>query len=173
MFEQPAIISHWYTLVEDFQHSPQDCYQQIEQAIAKREVPKLTVGRSTGKEGGMLSASREYLRVYWKDYIFDICAAPYGKGFFFSWWLIQKQSMGCLRILLALFLFSTFIGIPLIYFLIRTRTPTYFEMDTSSMFQEAIRKSVLEVVDAITKPKGIRALSDDERKPILREFYRR
>jgi len=53
------------------------------------------------------------------------------------------------------------------------RPETYYKMDTALMFQEAIRNSVLEVVDGLTSAKGVRALTELERKPILREFDRR
>jgi len=53
------------------------------------------------------------------------------------------------------------------------RPETYYKMDTALMFQEAIRNSVLEVVDGLTSAKGVRALTELERKPILREFHRR
>ena len=32
------------------------------------------------------SAKREYLRMQRGKYAFDICAAPFGNGFFVSWW---------------------------------------------------------------------------------------
>ncbi len=41
------------------------------------------------------------------------------------------------------------------------------------MFQEAIRRSVLEVIDGITEAKGLRAVSEAERMPILRDVWGR
>jgi hypothetical protein len=43
-------------------------------------------------------------------------------------------------------------------------------MDTALMFQESVHNAVLEVVDCITAAKGIRALTEAERKPILKAF---
>ena len=48
--------------------------------------------------------------------------------------------------------------------------PTYYRMDTALMFQESVHNAVLEVVDCITAAKGIRALTEAERKPILKAF---
>jgi pantoate kinase len=51
--------------------------------------------------------------------------------------------------------------------------PTYYRIDTESMFQTAIHCAVQEVVDQMTAAKGLRALTELERKPILREFFQR
>jgi type II secretory pathway component PulF len=53
------------------------------------------------------------------------------------------------------------------------RPETYFKMDTALMFQSAVESAVQEVIGAMTSAKGIRPLTELERKPILREFYRR
>lgn len=47
---------------------------------------------------------------------------------------------------------------------------TYYRIDTTLMFQQAVHSAVMEVVDEITKANGLRALSESERKPIMREF---
>jgi hypothetical protein len=38
------------------------------------------------------------------------------------------------------------------------------------MFQEAVHNAVLEVVDGMTASKGIRALTESQRKPIMKRF---
>lgn len=53
------------------------------------------------------------------------------------------------------------------------RPQTYYRIDTALMFQESIRRAVLEVVDGLTEAKGLRALTELERKPILRELFQR
>jgi hypothetical protein len=103
MFRQPS--GHWSTLVEGLQASPQECYAAIEEAIRRREIPDVRTSRVTFKEGGVLSSERIYLRVGRKMLGFDICAAPFGNGFFFSWWqgeLPQSNFLGCLVVLLAM-----------------------------------------------------------------------
>jgi hypothetical protein len=50
---------------------------------------------------------------------------------------------------------------------------TYYQVDTAFMFQAALHASVCEVMDGLTTAKGLRALTDEEKKPILREFLRR
>jgi hypothetical protein len=49
---------------------------------------------------------------------------------------------------------------------------TYYKIDTALMFQESIRSAVLEVIDEITKSKGIRALSESERAPIMNDLFK-
>ena len=46
-------------------------------------------------------------------------------------------------------------------------------MDTTLMFQDAVHLAVLEVVERMISGSGVRCLSELERKPIMRDFYRR
>ena len=50
---------------------------------------------------------------------------------------------------------------------------TYYKIDTRLMFQAVVHAAVLEVVDQVMSAKGARALTEFERKPIMREFYQR
>ena len=66
----------------------------------------------------------------------------------------------------------TVLAIPLVGWLYeRIFAPeTFYSMDTALMFQQAVHSAVLEVVDGMTANKGIRALSESERKPIMKRF---
>lgn len=81
------ILAHWYTLLGDMQASGLEFYKSVEANVAKRQVPDAKASRVEFKEGGVLTAKREYLRVTRGKLVFDICAAPYGTGFFISWWM--------------------------------------------------------------------------------------
>jgi hypothetical protein len=157
------IISNWYYLSEGLQASSKDFYAAVDQALQARQIPKIGLTRIELAEGGPFSAKREYLRVVWKDYLFDICGAPFGNGFFFSWWLGQRPS-GCLALLTAIPVLGSLIS--------GSHRLKYYQIDTALMFQESVRNAVNEVIDGITTAKGIRALSEAERKPILRGFQR-
>jgi hypothetical protein len=152
------IFSHWYHLIEGLQASPKDFYTAVEQAVAKRDIPDVSVFRLEWPEGGPFSPKREYLRVMRKSYTFDICGAPFGQAFFVSWWL-GELSGGCL---------GSLIGVPIIGAIaakfLRT---TYYKIDTALMFQETVRSAVMEAVDGLTSSSGIRALSEAERKPTM------
>lgn len=210
------VISHWYTLIDNFQASPKEFYAAVEAAVAERQIPEAETSRVDWHEGGILSARREYLRVMRGRLMFDICGAPFGRGFFFSWWLAEPRSpLGPLALLIFIlycifgiaisfklfgFFFGFFfavIGLPTLFWLFVKfmsttregwddplvamplfgplyerlfRPRTYYKMDTALMFQEAVRQSVHEVIDNLTKAKGIRALSEAERKPIMSNF---
>src|ERR1700704_6557135 len=89
MTKQSNVISHWYQLIENFQTSSLGFYESLESAIERRQVPEHHAARVEFKEGGLISAHREYLRMHRGKYAFDICAAPFGTGFFVSWWFTQ------------------------------------------------------------------------------------
>ena len=228
MAKQANVISHWCQLFENFQTSSLSFYESLEAAIERRQVPEHHSARVEFKEGGLVSAHREYLRMHRGKYAFDICAAPFGTGFFVSWWFTEPPlkygilytlvfffavfiSMGLaflLGILIGSLLFgyifgaglgfcfavfgvplllwiqgnalrqginpgeSTVLAMPLIGPLYeRIFAPTtYYSTDTALMFQEAVHNSVLEVLDGMTSAKGLRTLSELERKPILKAF---
>ena len=86
------ILSYWCQLIDGLQASPQDFYTNLEAAIARRKVPELRGTRVLLREGSILSANREYLRLSRKKLFFDICAAPFGTGFFVSIRLCEKES---------------------------------------------------------------------------------
>jgi hypothetical protein len=50
------------------------------------------------------------------------------------------------------------------------RPETYYKIDTTLMFQQSVHNAVLEAVDQLTSGKGVRALSELERKPALIHF---
>lgn len=207
----PAILlAHWYHLIEGLQHSSLGFYQALEEALAHRDVPDATRVRADYREGGLLSARREYLRITRGAQAVDICAAPFGSGFFVSWWLGEARPgpLGPTLATLAVFVFAIrFLGVVygggalvLGFFVVGAlisqgeapwhayvfavpylglawerlfRPLTLYRYDTMLMFKAAIHQAVLEVVDTLTEAKGLRRLSEAERKPILRDFFRR
>ena len=215
------VISHWHHPIENFQTSPMEFFASIEQALQPRQIPDYAVSRIDWREGGVLTARREYLRVQRGKLAFDICAAPFGTGFFFSSWLTElPPTHGLLYTFLILFLwlvafgifvqaygffsgfFLTIIGFPLLimlagYFVRRGdfgaeaedtllaipffgslyerlfKPTTYYKMDTALMFQSVVHKVVTDVVEQLLSAKGLRPLTELERKPMMREFYQR
>ena len=158
------VLSHWYHLTEGLQESPQQFYASVEEAINKRQLPQAKRSRIDYREGGILSAKREYLRIRRDEYVFDICAAPFGNGFFVSWWLGETQGF-----FMSLLTMIPFWG----EMMVNTfRTQTYYRLDVALMFQESIHLSVLEVVDKITQAQGLRVLSEMDRKPIMTGLFK-
>jgi hypothetical protein len=212
------VIGHWSVLIESFEASPLAFYQSVEAALARREVPQTRKSRVEHKEGGLFSASREYLRIEREKLFFDVCAAPFGTGFFVSSWLVESLPelnialkalavfalLGVTAWLLSAFglivgaLFICvllFGGLALAQAAVETgqlddgyvrvlpfigwvylrffKPPTYYRIDSMEMFQKAVHSAVLEVIDAMTAEKGLRALAESERKPVMRAFYDR
>lgn len=166
MSKQASIpLSHWHKLFEGFQESPRRIYTQLEEAVKQRELPNVKTSHITYHEKGVLSAKREYLRVRRREHIFDVCAAPFGTGFFVSWWLGQTPGL-MVRILLRIPLLG-----PL---LVRAFTPeTYYSLDTALMFQDSVHAAVLDVIEQATEGKGLKALSESEKKPMMSDLFKR
>lgn len=79
------IVEHWYSLVAGQQFSTKEFYDHIESEIHAQRVPALQAERVDLSEGGVLSDKREYLRMERERIRFDICAAPVGVNYFFSY----------------------------------------------------------------------------------------
>lgn len=84
------IVGHSAFLIENFQFSSQEFYTRVEAALQQRQVPQLQTARVDWREGGVMSAGREYLRTNYERLTFDICAAPFGTGFFISFWIGER-----------------------------------------------------------------------------------
>lgn len=146
--------SRWNTLIDNFEFSSKEFYSRLQTELESHGVTNIKIKEVYLKEGGMMSASRLYLRAVWRGYQYDMCAAPFGHGFFISWWLLYKESV--LKILIAKI---PFLG----PWLVQTLFPiTYYRIDTASMFMSYAQSSVLKVIDDIT---------NDERKPVLNNIF--
>jgi len=78
------VLSHWYSVVDNFQCSSDEFYAEVEKELAARRVPGLAMSRIDFAEGGLLSDKRVYLRMLRERFVFDVCAAPFGRAYFFS-----------------------------------------------------------------------------------------
>jgi hypothetical protein len=140
---ESVVLAHWYTRLDTFSFSTQEFYERLVAAISHRKIPNLKMSRVALSEGGLMSHSRDYLRIERGELSFDVCAAPFGIDFFVSWWVLDKP--GCLSGCLTVFL--PFVGSLF-------RKTTYYKEDTAIIFREAVHQAVLETVDEITKGSG-------------------
>ena len=157
--------SHWSVLLEDFSFSSKEFYQLLSTDLRKKGIKSILFDRVNLREGNIFSRKRQYLRIYYKDFHFDLCASPFGSSFFISWWCIYKHSF--LQILISLI---PFIGHWLEHKLF---TITYYKVDTATMFMTSTHLSVLEVLDSLTMEYGVRMLPESERKPELSDIFKR
>lgn len=219
MGHSAKVISHWHALIDEFNTSSLDFYKAVEEAVRAREVPDAQFSRVEFKEGGFASARREYLRIQRGRVAFDIGAAPYGRGFFFSWWMSRLGPEHPFLYLLG-FLGAVLIGTPLLAYPLRNScgyifflplcflgvvaglavlarnevfgseedilaipilgwtydkvfSPvTYHSLDTAIMFQESVRRAVNEVIDGLVSSQGLRALSEEQKAPTIRDLTR-
>jgi len=224
------VVAHWSKLIENFETSPKDFYTSVEAALDRRQIPSLKTSRVDWFEGGILWPQREYLRVAGERHCFDMCAAPFGTGFFFSSWTTKKKARFVLLYLIGVGIITLFVWralqailaplwsmmpglmgplfqlgignpfvliplsflivlwlvglaargghygpegailtVPLIgWFYARVFSPeTYYRIDSTLMFQSAAHAAMLEVIDGLTTEKGVRGLTEDDRKPIF------
>ncbi len=106
MFKRPDVLGHWHTTFEGFSTSALDFYELVKAGIVRREIPDLKISEVTWKESGLGSGKRVYLRVSREGLNFDVCAAPFGTGYFFSWWLAVIP-----RVLLDLIVLACIVGL--------------------------------------------------------------
>jgi len=228
MARQANVISHWHQLFMNFQASSMEFYSSVEQGVTMLCVPEVNGTRVEHKEGGLASANRQYLRMHRGKFAFDICAAPFGSGFFVSWWFTEPplpfaflytlgflfglmitmdiafgigMAIGALMKGYGFGLFlggcAAILGVPALLWLIgngmrqgtipgertvlamplvgwiyeRIFAPaTFYAIDTGLMFQDAVHKVVLDVIDQMTATRGVRMLTESERKPVLKRF---
>ena len=95
--------SHLFSPYAEFSYSPQEFYLAVERELDARKVPGLKRSRVNFHEGGMLSDKRVYLRLARERYAFDVCAAPFGVGYFFSVRMVEvpRPMLGAILALLA------------------------------------------------------------------------
>jgi hypothetical protein len=107
--QSAEVISHWHQSVDGLSTSTLEFYDSVEKALRAKEVADLRIERVVVSEHGVLSAKREYLGVSYARLRFDICGAPFGKDFFFSWWLVRRTPSFA-----ALWGCATLVGLPLL-----------------------------------------------------------
>ncbi len=148
------VISHWSHFFQSFAMSSNEFYEQLEKMLQDHEMPNASIQKTTHKEGGILSAGREYLRIKHGNLVFDVCAAPFGKDFFISWWLYETT--GPMRIIFKGTRFGSFLQQ-------RASRRTFYQIDEEDMFRSCVHESILEAVTKMTEGKGEWKLSDADK----------
>ena len=155
-----AVHAHWHHVFEKPEFTPQEFYNQLQQFLSQKEINKAAMSRIVYAEGGVLSQRRDYLRIVYKHIIFDICAAPFGSGFFVSWWEGERV-IGWNAYLKS---------IPIIGLFIRKRNKTFFELDTETVFKDMVSICIKETIGALSTQKGFRMLNDKELESYNRQY---
>lgn len=87
-----SVLSRWHHPLAGVQAAPQQFYEALEKRVAALKLDGAKVTRVDFREAGAFSAKREYLRVERGPHRFDLCGAPFGDGFFVSWWLTSPKT---------------------------------------------------------------------------------
>lgn len=154
------VLSHWHHRFDTIPFSPQEFYDGLSSNLRSKEMDKLSFSRLTYSEGGFLSPQRIYLRIQYKELIYDVCAAPFAKEFFVSWWLGEVDNPT----------YNLLTAIPFIGKLFEKRAKTFYEMDTEVMFKEAVSLCVKETINQLSETKGSRKLTEADWKEYHREY---
>jgi hypothetical protein len=144
-----TVHSSWLQYIDGQPFTTQEFYTELENEIQEQAIPNISITRITYPQGGMFSKSRIYLRVQCKEYVFDVCAAPFAKGSFVSW------RMGEIPNAANAFLMA----IPWIGKFVRNREKTFFELDNEALFKERFSACVRKVFESMTTDQGKRSIS--------------
>ena len=99
-------------------------YDQVEADLKARRLPSLRSQRVAFHEGSRLSDKRVYLRLARERFSFEVCAAPFGTGYFFSLRYIVIPRGGWIALLILLFIVNSLLStlLMLVYHLLFNAT---------------------------------------------------
>lgn len=146
-----TIHTHGYKHFADLQMSSQEFYTTLESIIKEYQYPDVQCGIEELKEGGMFSAKRKYLSISWNRHKYLVCASPFGRSFFISWWHQEgantsasiASKFGALGKAVAS----------------NMESKTYFEADSELMFINCMNTIIQATIDKVSADKGYKAES--------------
>jgi hypothetical protein len=177
------VFSHWFVPMEGVHFSTVEFYDWVEAQLASRQVPRLKSKRVEYHEGGRLSDKRLYLRLARERFSFEVCAVPFGTGFFFSLRFVEIPRGGWLMLLLWLLAAGVALALVagFLYFLTFEATGTFWlvlgavdaaaivGLTVRGMRQRAVAKAAgVAVAPGWTMPDFDSILL---RLPVIGEFY--
>lgn len=161
-FHKLQIMSH-FGLLLDMQFSTKEFFERLKQRLVDSEVKNISYTTLNLNESIIGLSKRTYLTITYKDYIFFVCGAPFGKHFFTSYWSHFKPSIIELIIRSLPFVGNSLANI---FFSL-----TYFEYDQCSSFQTLLHNHITELVKEMTTEQGIPM--PEIPKPILSDVFKR
>ena len=149
-----SVKGHWQHFYDNIQISTTDFYAQVKEGLIERKIEGLGYDQESFLQTHIFSARRAYLRISEHEYVFYICAAPFGTGTFVSWWMCVKDENVINRI-------------PILNKLAGKdrQNKSFYQMDTEAMYKSVIHSTVVAVADGLTADKGVR-LSELDRQYI-------
>jgi len=101
------VFTHWGTAIPGIHFSAKEFYDKLEREIRAREWPGVEVLHVPYSEAGYFSHTRDYLRVLRQRQVFDICAATFGKDYFFT---LREAEISAQLTLTTLLIFIVALG---------------------------------------------------------------
>jgi len=158
------ILSRWHQYIEGNQFDTEEVYQLVAAGLANKGITNLRTTTNWHFESTYASPQRQYLSVTRRNLTFKFCAAPFGEnGYFFSWWLGQR-----LPLLMRIFQAIPFIGRPLVRLFFPV---TFYSQDTATMFQEATRRAINDIINDLLTSGGQRKLLAEQLTPEIRDPF--
>ena len=117
--------------------------------IEEYRYPDVICTPVTLKEGGIFSSKRDYMRISRQRYHFFVCASPFGRSFFISWWL-QEDANKVANAAAKVGMLGRVIAQ-------RMESKTYYELDTEQMFTSSINAIIKMAIEKVKADKGYRS----------------
>ncbi|HTD39875.1 MAG TPA: hypothetical protein VK671_04585 [Mucilaginibacter sp.] len=148
MASQPTIHAHNSQHFEDLQMSSKEFYELLKKMIEDYKYPDVSCTPVTLNESGIFSSRREYLRISRQRYHYYVCASPFGKSFFISWWL-QENAHTAANVTRKMGWFGRAVAQ-------RMESKTYYELDTEQMFTSSINSIIKMTIEKVKADRGYR-----------------
>lgn len=141
----------WQHFYDGFAFSANDFYAKVKAGLEERKITNISVTTESFLESHIFSDKREYLKITRAEYVFYLCAAPYGTGTFVSEWLCVKREGNINRIPIV----SKLMG--------KDRNDkSFYQIDTEAMTRMAIHSTMIDVLNTMTTASGVRGLTELE-----------
>lgn len=140
------IHSHSYQHFENLQMSAQEFYSMLETLIKDYQYPDVLCKTEELKEGGMFSAKRKYLSISWQRHSYYVCASPFGRSFFISWWHQEGANTGA-NIASKFGVIGKAVAGGM-------ESKTFFETDNELMFINCITAVIKTAIERVKAEKG-------------------
>jgi hypothetical protein len=148
MASQTTVHTHNSQHFEDLQMSAREFYTLLKTMIEEFKYPEVKCTPVTLKEAGFFSSQREYLRISKERYNYYVCASPFGRSFFISWWL-QEDANTAANVTRKVGWLGRVIAAQM-------ESKTYYQRDTELMFTESINSIIKLAVEKVKADKGYR-----------------
>jgi|GEM_PF-740233 len=151
-----VVQSHWQHIFDGLKFSSEEFYKSVQELVESKEMPGVKISNQKFDETNVYGADRIYLRIRRDESMFLVCAAPFGTGFFISWWYGEPVD----------WLKEILLSIPILgWIFVKTMyNRTLCKLDYDGMFSETVKQCVKEAIENMIFVKGTKKLTEQEYK---------